>query len=65
MQEICELGLKCIEKNPHDRILWYPFVIVTSRVWLFTLLTCILHFFPALIIDTGLRLTGNKPWCGT
>lgn len=62
VQEIMELGLKCIEKTPHDRILWYPFVFVTNKKWLFTLLTCIFHFFPAIIIDTMLRLTGNKAW---
>lgn len=62
VQEIMELGLKCVEKNPHDRILWYPFVFVTSSKLMFTLLTCIFHFFPALIVDTLMRLTGNKPW---
>ncbi|XP_052127246.1 fatty acyl-CoA reductase 1-like [Frankliniella occidentalis] len=62
VQEIMDLGLKCIEKNPHDRILWYPFVFVTSSKVMFTILTCIFHFFPALIVDTITRLTGNKPW---
>lgn len=55
-------ALKCNAKAPHDRVLWHPFLVATSNVAFFTLLTFLLHFLPALLVDTALRLSGNKAW---
>ncbi|XP_034251022.1 fatty acyl-CoA reductase 1-like [Thrips palmi] len=55
-------ALKSNEVAPHDRVLWHPFVVVTSSMAAFTALTCLLHFAPALLLDLGLRVAGRRTW---
>lgn len=59
--ESIECALKSNERAPHDRVLWHPFVVVASSVAWFTVLCCLLHFLPALLVDTALRLVGQRP----
>ncbi|KAK3917236.1 Putative fatty acyl-CoA reductase [Frankliniella fusca] len=55
-------ALKSNELAPHDRVLWHPFVVMSSSVTVFTLLSVLFHFLPALFVDAGLRLAGRRPW---
>lgn len=60
--ESIECALKSNAIAPHDRTLWHPFVVTTSSLPLFTVLTALLHFVPAVFLDLGVWLAGRKPW---
>ncbi|XP_052130700.1 fatty acyl-CoA reductase 1 [Frankliniella occidentalis] len=57
-----ECALKSNARAPHDRVLWHPFVVATSSVAVFTLLSFLLHFLPAVLVDAMLILASRRPW---
>ncbi|XP_015586726.1 fatty acyl-CoA reductase 1 isoform X2 [Cephus cinctus] len=58
--EIVEMGLRMTEEIPLEGILWYPNTLTTNSKLLYYILTMILHFFPALILDGFLKMSGRR-----
>ncbi|EDW68202.1 uncharacterized protein Dvir_GJ22673 [Drosophila virilis] len=52
---------KYIRIYPVNQAIWFPFTILTSNLWLIKLLTLLYHHLPGFLIDTALRLKGQKP----
>lgn len=57
----CDLGIEHGRKMPMMQSIWYYSVTMTPSWLLMTVLTLFYHTIPALLMDTGLRLTGNRP----
>ncbi|XP_030556419.1 fatty acyl-CoA reductase wat-like [Drosophila novamexicana] len=52
---------KYIRIYPVNQAIWFPFTILISNLWLFKLLIVLYHHLPGFLIDTALRLKGQKP----
>lgn len=52
---------KAIQKHPLLTGLYPPFSICTSSEMLFRIYSLFLHYLPAFLMDTALRLRGEKP----
>ncbi|CAH2056239.1 unnamed protein product, partial [Iphiclides podalirius] len=50
-----------LHKYPLKSAVWYPRLEFVSSLWLFRLSAIFVHFFPAILLDMMLRLTGGKP----
>ncbi|XP_014371659.2 putative fatty acyl-CoA reductase CG8306 [Papilio machaon] len=50
-----------LHKYPLKSAVWYPRLEFVSSLWLFRLSAIFIHFFPALLLDMVLRLTGGRP----
>ncbi|XP_028031416.1 fatty acyl-CoA reductase wat-like [Bombyx mandarina] len=59
--QIQKYALEFAAKMPSPKALWDVFVVFTASPTLFLLLTWILQYLPAYIVDTFLKVTGNKP----
>jgi len=60
-----EVKYKIIEgfkKYPFERMIWFPSVIYQTNAWCHWFCQLTMHRIPALVIDTGLRLSGNQPF---
>nr|UEV87814.1 fatty acyl reductase 7 [Maruca vitrata] len=49
-----------LHKYPLKSAVWYPHLKFLPSLWLFRLSAIFIHFFPAILLDTLLRLTGGK-----
>lgn len=45
---------------PLKNAVWYPHLKFVSSLWLFRLSAIFIHFFPAILLDTLLRITGGR-----
>ncbi|KAJ8688008.1 hypothetical protein QAD02_023803 [Eretmocerus hayati] len=61
MVEIAEMGLRYVHEIPLDDVIWKPSLIIARDKMTYYILTLLLHFLPALLIDSLLKLAGRKP----
>lgn len=50
-----------LHKNPLKSAVWYPHLKFVPSLLMFRISAIFVHFFPALLLDMMLRLTGRKP----
>ncbi|XP_026322622.1 putative fatty acyl-CoA reductase CG8306 [Hyposmocoma kahamanoa] len=50
-----------LHKYPLKSAVWYPYLKFVSSLWLFRLSAIFVHFFPAILLDNLLRITGGRP----
>ncbi|KAJ2943359.1 hypothetical protein O0L34_g12167 [Tuta absoluta] len=50
-----------LHKYPLKSAVWYPHLKFVSSLLMFRISAIFVHFFPALLLDTMLRLTGGRP----
>lgn len=50
-----------LHKYPLKSAVWYPHLKFVPSLWLFRLSAIFVHFFPALLLDMMLRVTGGRP----
>ncbi|KAL0858810.1 hypothetical protein ABMA27_011274 [Loxostege sticticalis] len=50
-----------LHKYPLKSAVWYPHLKFVPSLWLFKLSAIFVHFFPAILLDTLLRVTGGRP----
>nr|XP_033328836.1 putative fatty acyl-CoA reductase CG5065 [Megalopta genalis] len=60
-RELIAIGLRSNEKLPVDGVLWYPRTTMTSSRFVYYILTLLLQLLPSLVIDSILKMTGQKP----
>lgn len=46
--------------SPSNKIMWYPYKIMTKCVYAYLLLKLMLHYFPALLTDLVLKMMGKN-----
>lgn len=56
--ELCAKGVQI----PSVRCIWYYDFRLIKHVQLYTLYTMLLHLLPAILVDTGCRIVGKKPF---
>ncbi|OWR51076.1 hypothetical protein KGM_211700 [Danaus plexippus plexippus] len=52
---------KILTNYPLKSAVWYPHLAFVRSLWLFRLSAIFIHFFPAVLLDMLLRITGGKP----
>ncbi|XP_017755704.1 PREDICTED: putative fatty acyl-CoA reductase CG5065 [Eufriesea mexicana] len=52
---------KHVIKSPLKHLVWYPSCKIISNRFIYNILSFFLHYFPALLIDTFLKILGYKP----
>ncbi|XP_045769951.1 putative fatty acyl-CoA reductase CG8306 [Maniola jurtina] len=50
-----------LHNYPLKSAVWYPHLDFVSSLWLFRVSAIFVHFFPAILLDMLLRVTGGKP----
>ncbi|XP_028175396.1 putative fatty acyl-CoA reductase CG8306 [Ostrinia furnacalis] len=50
-----------LHKYPLKSAVWYPHLKLVPSIWLFKLSAIFVHFFPAILLDMLLRVTGGRP----
>lgn len=50
-----------LHKYPLKSAVWYPHLKLVSSLLMFKISAIFIHFFPAVLLDTMLRLTGGRP----
>ncbi|CAK1593067.1 unnamed protein product [Parnassius mnemosyne] len=50
-----------LHKYPLKSAVWYPHLEFVPTLWMFRVSAIFIHFFPAILLDMLLRLTGGKP----
>ncbi|XP_044732185.1 putative fatty acyl-CoA reductase CG5065 [Chrysoperla carnea] len=48
---LCDLGVKILNKNPPNQLLWYPFCFLTTNKYLYWFYFVTLHLIPAIFLN--------------
>lgn len=61
-KEVIDLGKKIAQTTmPYNWVVWYPRGAMTSSRLVHNVKIILFHYIPAIILDTIIVLTGNKP----
>ncbi|XP_023936978.1 putative fatty acyl-CoA reductase CG8306 [Bicyclus anynana] len=52
---------RMLHNYPLQSAVWYPHLEFVSSLWLFRISAIFVHFFPAILLDMLLRITGGRP----
>ncbi|XP_069691249.1 fatty acyl-CoA reductase 1-like [Periplaneta americana] len=61
IEELPNIGLALVAKDPLENIMWKPYTSVTKYKFIYFCRMILVHLIPAMIIDFLLKIRGQKP----